>query len=330
MNNTGKYLDLHCHLDGSITPEIAKKLAELQGIKLPTENDEELEKTIRVAPDCQSLTEFLKCFGIPCSLMQTKEGLEEGTYLVLENMRATGTAYAEIRFAPQFHRRNGLTQEEAIQSVLAGMEKSELKANLILCCIRGGNTAEGNPETLEIAKKYLVKDGGVVALDLAGDEANSPAENYIELFAKARDYNIPLSIHAGEAAGAESVRKAIELGACRIGHGVRINEDESVMKLVRDKGIFLEMCPSSNRITRACADMTKYPLLDYLNYGIKVTLNTDDLAIIGTDIAGEFDYMRKLLGMTADQERQIIENSIEAAFTTDEVKEGLRAGFAQK
>ena len=330
MNNTGKYLDLHCHLDGSITPEIAKKLAELQGIKLPTENDEELEKTIRVAPDCQSLTEFLKRFDLPCSLMQTKEGLEEGTYLVLENMRAAGTAYAEIRFAPQFHRRNGLTQEEAIQSVLAGMKKSELKANLILCCMRGDNTAEGNPETLEIAKKYLVKDGGVVALDLAGDEANNPAEKYMELFAKARDYHIPLTIHAGEAAGAESVRKAIELGACRIGHGVRINEDESVMKMVRDKGIFLEMCPSSNRITRACADMTKYPLLDYLNYGIKVTLNTDDLAIIGTDITKEFDYMRDLLGMTPAQEQQIIENSIEAAFTTDEVKEELRAGIAQK
>ena len=330
MNDTGKYIDLHCHLDGAITPEIVKKLAELQDIKLPAETDEEIEKLIRVAPDCQSLTEFLKHFGLPCSLMQTRKGLEEGAYLILENMRATGTAYAEIRFAPQFHRRNGLTQEELIQSLLTGMKKSKLKANLILCLMRGDNTAEGNLETLEAAKKFLVKDGGVVALDLAGDEAQHPVEKYAELFAKAREYNIPFTIHAGEAAGAESVRKAVELGACRIGHGVRINEDESVMKLVRDKGIFLEMCPSSNRLTRACADMTKYPLLDYLDYGIKVTLNTDDFAIIGTDIAGEFDYMRNILGMTADQERQIIENSIEAAFTTDEVKEGLRAGFAQK
>ena len=330
MNNTGKYIDLHCHLDGAITPEIVKKLAELQDIKLPAETDEEIEKLVRVAPDCQSLTEFLKHFGLPCSLMQTRKGLEEGAYLILENMRATGTAYAEIRFAPQFHRRNGLTQEELIQSLLTGMKKSKLKANLILCLMRGDNTAEGNLETLEAAKKFLVKDGGVVALDLAGDEANNPVKNYARLFAKAREYNIPFTIHAGEAAGAESVRKAIELGACRIGHGVRINEDENVMKLVRDKGIFLEMCPSSNRITRACADMTKYPLLEYLNYGIKVTLNTDDLAIIGTDIDGEFDYMRKLLGMTPAQEQQIIENSIEAAFTTDEVKEELRAGIAQK
>ena len=324
MKTNDSYIDLHCHLDGSINVEIAKKLAELQNIKLPAETDEELKKYIEAPAECESLADFLKCFDLPLSLMQTEKGLEESAYLVAENMYSLGVVYAEIRFAPQLHTKKEMSQKDAVNAVLAGIRRSRLKANLILCCMRDNENTKENLETLELTKQYLVEDGGVVAMDLAGAEELYPLKDFAWLFIKAREYNIPYTIHAGEADGAESVRYAVELGARRIGHGVRIREDEEVLKLVRDKGIFLEMCPTSNLKTHAVLDMSGYPLIDYLNYGIKATINTDDMAIIGTTMSKEFESMEKLIGLTQEYKKQIEENSINAAFTSDKVKEELR------
>lgn len=318
-----KYIDLHLHLDGAITIDIAKKLAEMQDIELPSDK-KELEKMFTVPEDCTDLNEFLACFDKPLSLMQTPEGLSESVYLVAENIRSQGVIYAEIRYAPQLHTANGMTQEDAVKAALDGLKRSQLKANLILCCMRGeGNEAENN-ETVELAKKYLVEDGGVVAIDIAGAEALFPTEKYEPLFAKASEYGIPFTIHAGEADGPQSVATAIRFGARRIGHGVRIYEDPEVTALVKEKGVTLEMCPTSNRQTHAVDDMTKYPLTDYLAQGIKVTLNTDDMGIEQTTLADEFRYMEKNFALTPEQEKIILGNAVDAAFTTDAVKQDLR------
>ena len=321
---TDQYIDLHLHLDGAITLDIAKQLAALQGIRLPADSDEKLERLLTVPPDCKSLNDFLQCFELPGSLMQTPEGLREAVHLVADNIMSQGVIYAEIRFAPQFHTKNGMTQEEAVQAALAGLRETELKANLILCCMRGeGNEAE-NEETLALAKKYLVEDGGVVAVDLAGAEALYPTENYRALFEKAKELGIPFTIHAGEAAGPESVRLAVEYGASRIGHGVRICEDPELVALIKEKNIALEMCPTSNRQTHAIEDMADYPFMQYLKDGVKVTLNTDDMGIEGTTLPDEFRYMEENFGLTPEQERIVLANAIDAAFTTDAVKDELR------
>ena len=319
-----KYIDLHCHLDGSITLDIAKKLAELQNITLPTNNDTELEALLSVPDDCENLDDFLECFDLPLSLMQTPEGLTETVRLVAENIQSQGVIYAEFRFAPQLHLDKGMTQEDSIIAALEGIKQTSLKVNLILCFMRGDNNDEKNEETLELAKKYLVDDGGVVALDLAGAEALYPTSKYKSLFAKAKEYGIPFTIHAGEAAGAESVKNAIEFGANRIGHGDRAYENASVVEELKSKSIPLEMCPSGTRLTHALEDMSKYPFMDFLEQGLKVTLNTDDMGIERTNIEKEFEYMEKNFDLTLEQEKIILLNSIEAAFTTDEVKAKLK------
>lgn len=321
MSNTDRYIDLHLHLDGAVTPEIAVKLADLQGIRLP--EGEHLEKMLRVPADCESLNDFLKCFSLPLSLMQTPQGMCEAVRLVGDSMAEQNTIYAEIRFAPQLHTEKGMTQEDAVKAALRGLKKTRLKANLILCMMRGEDNGSKNLETLEIAGRYLKKDGGVTAVDLAGAEALYPTSCYRELFAKAAGYGIPFTVHAGEAAGPESVRSALEYGAARIGHGVRVYEDEDVMKLVKDKGVTLEMCPTSNRITKAVPDMKDYPLRRFLEYGIKVTLNTDDPGIEGTTIADEFRYTEKAFGLTEEQKKTLLRNSVDAAFTAPSVKRKL-------
>ena len=218
------YIDLHLHLDGAVTPDIARQLAVLQGIKLP-ETDEELRKLLMVPASCESLNDFLKCFELPLSLLQTREGLTEAVCLVSDKLISDGVEYAELRFAPQLHKDKGMSQEDAVIAALTGLEKTSLHANLILCCMRGNGNETENYETLELAHKYLTDDGGVVAIDLAGAEALFPTSDYRELFKKAADYNIPFTIHAGEADGPGSIRLAVEYGARRIGHGVRAFED---------------------------------------------------------------------------------------------------------
>lgn len=318
-----KFLDLHLHLDGAVTIEIAKALAALQGIPLAAESDGDLKKRLTAPDNCRSLEDFLSCFALPLSLMQTRRGLTEAVRLVAENVRREGVIYAEIRFAPQLHKQNGLTQEEAVLAALEGLSKTSLHANLILCCMRGNGTEKENLETLRLAEKYLVSDGGVVAIDLAGAEASFPVVGYAALFEKAVRAGVPFTIHAGEAAGPENIRKAIDFGAKRIGHGVRLMEDETLEKEVAEKGVFLEMCPTSNRQTHAIEDMAHYPLRRYLARGVRVTLNTDDMGIENTTIAGEFRYMRSL-GLTVQEEKALLNNAVDAAFTSGSVKAALK------
>lgn len=318
-----KFIDLHLHLDGAVTPSIARSLAFVQGIQLPAEDEASLSKLLTVPPECTSLNDFLKCFDLPLSLMQTPEGLSEAVRLVCDNILSHGLIYAELRFAPQLHTQKGMSQEEAVLAAVEGLKRTKLKANLILCFMRGTDNMKQNLETLEVATKHIVPDGGAVAVDLAGAEALFPTSDYRSLFDKVIERGLPYTIHAGEADGAQSVRSAIELGTKRIGHGVRAYENPDVLKMIRERGIFLEMCPTSNRQTHAIPDMSKYPLVDFLRSGIRVTVNTDDMGVEGTTLPEEFKYLENNFGLTQEEEKTILRNSVDAAFTTDQVKRDL-------
>lgn len=318
-----KYIDLHLHLDGAITAEAAMELAKVQGISLPTKTEEELEKLISVPEGCESLNDFLRCFELPLSLLQTKEGIRRAVRLILEEQKREGVIYAEIRFSPQLHTRKGLSQEEVLRAALEGLQDAPIPANLILACMRGADNQKENEENLELARRFLTRDGGVTAVDLAGAEALFPTRDYLEMFRRAGESGIPMTIHAGEADGEDSVRAALEMGAVRIGHGVRARKNPEILEEIRSKGITLEMCPTSNRYTRSIENMEDYPLLMYLEKGIRVTVNTDDPAIEGTTISREFRFLKEHFGLTAEQEQLILRNAAEAAFTSDERKHSL-------
>ncbi|MCR5435547.1 MAG: adenosine deaminase [Treponema sp.] len=317
-------IDLHCHLDGSITVEIAKKLAQLQKIELPAKTDSELLKKLSVPSDCQSLNDFLECFGLPLRLLQTKEGITEAVRLVQEDCKAQGLEYLEIRFAPQKHCVNGLSQEEVILAALEGLKQSSLHTNLILCLMRADINQSENKETIELAQKYLVKDNGVVAIDLAGAEALFKTRDFEKEFLIAKQKNIPFTIHAGEADGPESVWDAIKFGAVRIGHGVRVTEDPSLVDYLAEKQIPLEMCPTSNRCTKAIDDMSLFPLRQLMEKGVKVTINTDDPAICRTNLKGELDFVTNKYGITSSEKKQLLLNAVDAAFCSDEYKNELK------
>lgn len=312
-----KLIDLHLHLDGSLSVASVRKLASMQNIILPVDDDEIL-KQLQVDENCRSLEEYLQKFSYALSFLQTAEAIEESVYILLEELRGLGLVYAEIRFAPQLHKEKGLTQREVVQAAVRGRDRSSVRSNLILCCMRGEDTHEENLETVTIAGEYL--DRGVCGVDLAGDEAHFSTELYLEEFRLAKKLQIPITIHAGEADGPKSIWQALELGADRIGHGVRAIEDECLLKKLAERKVALELCPTSNLDTHVYEKIEDYPIGRLLDAGVCVTINSDDMAVSGTDVKKELNLMRRVFGLSEEVILQIKRNAAESSFADEETK----------
>ena len=175
-----------------------------------------------------------------------------------------------------------------------------------------GKNCTANMETVLTAARFLGK--GVVAADLAGAEGLYPTRDFGEEFALARRLGVPFTIHAGEADGPESIWKALEFGAVRIGHGVRAVEDEALMRELAQRGIPLEMCPTSNLQTRAVNSLTDYPLRNFLDRGIRVTVNSDNMTVSDTWAGKEFALLSREYGLTEEEAVKLLKNAKEAAF----------------
>lgn len=315
------YIDLHLHLDGSLSPASVGHLAAMQDISIP-ESEEEIRRLLSVSADCRDLNEYLEKFAFPGMLLQTREGLREAVRALAEELKAEGHIYAEIRFAPQKHCEKGLTQEKAVSAALEGLALTDFPAQLILCCMRGDDNRAENLETVEVAAKYLGK--GVCAVDLAGAEALFPTENFEDVFALAEKPGVPATIHAGEADGAESVRDALRFGAKRIGHGVRSAEDAALMQVLAETGIPLEICPTSNLNTMVVSELKDYPFRKLLDAGIRLTVNTDNRSVSATDIRREFAILTETFRLTRDEVKTLLLNAAEAAFAPEAMKNTLK------
>ena len=313
-------IDLHLHLDGSLSVKSVKELAALQNIEIP-ENEEELLKLLRINDDCKDLTEYLEKFAFPGMLLQTREAVALSVYNLQEELKEQGLIHAEIRFAPQLHTHKGLSQREVIEAAIEGLDRSDFSAGLILCCMRGNDNHEENLETVRLAKDYLGK--GVVCVDIAGAEALFPTENFGDLFALAKELEIPYTIHAGEADGPKSVWKALEFGTKRLGHGVRSLEDPALIEKIVSEGITLELCPTSNIHTCMFPSIEEYPLRKLMEAGVKVTINTDNMTVSNINLAKEFGKLIAAFNLTDEEIKGFARNSVNACFADEETKKVL-------
>lgn len=307
-----KKVELHLHLDGSIRPST---ISELLNIDL---NNALHLSTINTNKN--TLKEYLNKFDIPLKLMQTKENLLRVSKELAEDLIKDNVIYAEIRFAPNKHLEQGLKLEEIIDAVLKGLSLSPLKTNLILCMMRE-DSFEKNLEIIKIAKKYLNK--GVVAIDLAGNEAMYPVNNYQKLFEIAKKENIPFTIHAGEADNATSVINAINLGAKRIGHGVRAIENNNVLKLIKEKHITLEICPKSNLDTNIFKKLEDHPIKKMYDMGLKVTINTDNRTVSNISLSATYELLNKTFNFNDEDFIRMNEYAIQSAFISEFEKQEL-------
>ena len=323
-------IDLHLHLDGSLTPADILRLAELSGISLPQQTEDTLRPLLEVTPGCRNLGEYLEKFDLPLQVLQRSQTISLSVYFLLRRLKADGLCYAEIRFAPQLHQTRGLSQEQVVSAAVVGLNKGiaefGMPAQLILCCMRGDNNRDANMETVRVAKAFLRK--GVCALDLAGNEHAYPTEAFADIFAYAKELAVPFIIHAGEASGPESVWQALRLDAKRIGHGVRSIEDPGLVKKLAQLQTPLEMCFTSNLQTKA-ANEQDYPLCDYLQQGICVTINTDNMTVSGTDLRTEYRLLQKQFGLSADTLEKLCCNAADSAFLTEEQADALKAQISR-
>lgn len=304
-------IDLHLHLDGSLTPAYVIRQAKKQGMELPVWDEKELVKYMTAPVDCKDLNEYLEKFDLPCSVMQTEDAITDAVRDVCGQMETQGLKYVEIRFAPQLHTKKGLTQRLVTEAAIKGLpDGGALEAKLILCCMRMEDNEKENMETIRMTKEYLGK--GVAAADLAGAEALYPTASFEAVFRKAKESGVPFTIHAGEADGPESIWMALKFGARRIGHGVRCLEDEKLVEYLREHRIPLEVCPTSNFQTKAVKG--EYPLKKMLEKGLCVTLNTDNTTVSGTSLEKEFNLAVNKLGLTEKEVETLKENAEKARF----------------
>ena len=313
-------IDLHLHFDGSLSISNARALAALEGVDIP-ENEAELRAALTVSPDCKDLGEYLTKFAFPLSLLQSEAAIEQGMYTLCRELDAEGCIYAEIRFAPQLHLDKGLDQKKVVEAAIRGFKRSAIDGGLILCCMRGDDNAALNETTLEIAREYLGK--GVVALDLAGNEAGFPTDSFASLFARARELQVPFTIHAGEADCAESVRSALAMGASRIGHGVRSIEDPALVDMLAKNHIALELCPISNIHTTVFDDISEYPIRQFLKAGVAVTVNSDNRSVSATTARQEMLLLKNTFALTDEEEKALLHSSVDAAFASEALKKKL-------
>lgn len=319
-------IELHCHLDGSVRPSTLFELTTKAGLTEKTTLTD-FDSLIRVPSNCQSLVEYLNCFALPIAVMQTEENLERIGRELIEDVAQSNVKYIEVRFAPHLHMKNGLTFDQVVSSVLRGLDQGRLltgtRSNLILCCMRHLPVSV-SMEVVHLGQPFLGK--GVVAIDLAGDEAHFPPKLHEAAFQKAKDLGYHITVHAGETGIAQNVTDAIQhLHAERIGHGLFIKDDPEAYALVKESQTALEMCPTSNVQTQGVSELSAHPILAFLRGGLLTTLNTDNMTVSGITLETECNALSEVLNLQTDDVWLLYKNAIEASFASVEDKDYLRS-----
>lgn len=312
-------VELHCHLDGSVSVRRLKELILSSGDELP----ENWHTCVHAPQICNNLEEYLKPFPLIVKYLQTEKALELAAYDVIAQAAAENVIYIEMRFAPILHCQGGLDCDGVVKAVLSGVKRAEqdfsVKAGVILCLMRGGSD-DDNKRVIDAACYFY--DNGVAAVDLAGNEAKYPTGKYAGLFELAAAKGLPFTIHAGENGPSENVLTAIEMGASRIGHGLALSDSPKLRKLCAEKNILLELCPASNLQTKAAKSLRDYPINLFLRDGIPVSVNTDNRTVSNTDLTREFMLLSSL-GIDYKLMKIITLKSVEHAFLRETEKREL-------
>jgi adenosine deaminase len=337
---------LHDHLDGGLRPQTVIELAREVGYDgLPTTDPDELSAWFRRGADRKDLVLYLEGFAHTVAVMQTPEALERVAAECAEDYAADGIVYAEVRFAPELHLERGMTLDEVVRAVLAGLRRgSEGRPVEIRTLLTAMRTAARSLEIAELAVRF--RDEGVVGFDIAGAEKGYPPSRHLDAFHYVARENFHATIHAGEAFGLPSIWEALQwCGAERLGHGVRIVDDIVVGEggrvalgrlaaYVRDRRIPLEMCPTSNVHTGAVPAIEDHPIDLLRRLRFRVTVNTDDRLMSGVTLSSEFETLARVFGLDLAEMQWLTLNAMKSAFCPFDMRiriinEQIKPGYAR-
>lgn len=312
-------IELHCHLDGSISMETLRKLALKENVPLMA-----LEK-VRAPKKCLDLKEYLESFDVVLNLLQEEENLELAAYDLVKQVGEENVRYIEIRFAPLLHQRNNLSVEQIIQAVMEGINKAQqefdVQVNLLVSAMRHHQTTE-NIALIDSINQ--LQDHSVVGFDFAGDEKAVSNEQIKDVVSVAKTSKLNITLHSGECGCIQHVIEAVEMGATRIGHGVAIKDSVEAMTYCANQQVLLELCPTSNIQTNAIETWEDYPFRLFLDHHILCSINTDNRTVSDTTLTNEYFLLATHANLTLAEMKQLNLNAIEASFSSVEEKEKLK------
>lgn len=311
--------ELHVHLEGTAPPALVRRLAARNGLTIP--------EGVFADPDTYRWTDFLdflRTYDLAASVIRTAEDYRDVAYEYLASCAREGAVYVELIASPDHAGAVGLSDEEHFGGIAAGIDDARrdhgIEARILATAIRNHGAVAA-----EALARRLAEDRHpyVVGFQLAGDEAAYPPEPFARAYEIAAGSGLGCSAHAGEHAGAESVRGALTLPVTRLAHGVRAIEDPALVAEIAERGIVLEVCPTSNVATGVFASYEDHPLGALREAGVRITLNSDDPPYFGCSIGGEYTVARARLGVDEGELIEITRTALEGAFAEDAVKRDL-------
>ena len=311
--------ELHVHLEGTAPPELVTRIAARNGLSLP---DRLLETDGRFR--YTDFLDFLRTYDLAASVIRTGEDYRDITYEYLYSCARGGAIYVELTASPDHAALVGLSDEEHWDGIARGIDDARrdtgIEGRILVSAVRNF----GVEQALRVARHAAERPHPyIVGFSMAGDEAGYPAHDFVEVFTIAADAGLGCTIHAGEWAGAESVRAALELPVSRISHGVRAIEDPALVSELAARAIVLECCPTSNVVLGVYPSYEEHPLPALRAAGVRVTLGSDDPPYFGATIAGEYNVCAERFGFDDDELREITRTAIDAAFCDEELRAAL-------
>ena len=320
-------IDLHRHLDGSVRLETILDLGRQHNLPLPAWDVEGLRPHVQIMEPQPGVMAFLEKFEWMVGVLVDYDACRRIAYENVADALSEGLDYVELRFSPWFMAEPGkIDPAGVVTAVVEGVQQGrrdyDIKVNLIGIISRtyGGEVGKQELDALLTQQEHMV------ALDLAGDEANFPGELFVEHINLARDAGWQITAHAGESAGPESIWQAVDgLGAARIGHGVSALQDPKLMDYLAEKRVGIEANLTSNVQTMTVPDLPSHPMKAFLEHGLLATLNTDDPGISAIDLPYEYEVAAPAAGLSVEQIHQAQRNALEVAFLSEQEKEILRS-----
>ncbi|WP_262315418.1 adenosine deaminase [Lacticaseibacillus parakribbianus] len=327
LHQLGK-VELHCHLDGSLSLPVIRRLAAQANVSLPAD-DAALQAKVCAPPDAQSLMDYLRPFDVIRPLLQTAPALRLAAHDVVAQAAAENVRYIEVRFAPEFSMDGELSALEAIEAVIAGLAAASaefgVQANALVCGMRQSPA----PVTQAIfAAAAPLVGRGVGGGDFAGNEAAFPPATVAASLQFAQSLGLPMTFHAGECHCAANIADALAAGVRRIGHATAIGQDPALIQRFVAAGAVAELCLTSNLQTKAANNLAEFPFKALRAAGAKITINTDNRTVSNTTLAREYELFGQLFGVTYADLLAFNQTAAAAAFIPPEQREALSRRLA--
>ncbi|MCP5049465.1 MAG: adenosine deaminase [bacterium] len=329
-------VELHRHLEGSVRFDTIRELARRHQLDLGVESDDELGRKTQITTPMNSLEEVLDVFRTTQKVLCSYEALKRVTFENVEDAFNDGVKLLELRFAPVFiaHRKE-IAFDEIMEGILdgmsIGMEKYPIQVGLIHILPRGLDMDKHPSSTKEFLRYRKSRHQNAYRLcgfDLADSETETPPSEYIPFINMAREAGAGITIHSGENTNALSVRETIHsYEPSRIGHGIKSNEDPDVVELLKEKDIHLEVCPTSNWLTRSVESIETHPLPQLYRAGVSLSINSDDPHLMAIDLVNEYQIAHRVFGLTGDELYGINKQALHRSFLDPEAKKKIAGAY---